>query len=258
MIPKIIHYVWLSNEPINSVLQSYIETWKRFNPDYQIKRWTMDCIECSKDSFVYLAFKHRKWAFASDYIRMYAIYTQGGIYLDSDVEVKASFDNYLNFNFFTSLEYHKEVVNSLDMSCYLDPEGRSINGGSIPGIGIQAAVLGGEKGNLYAKACLDWFDAQHQLLKIYGTSIIAPSAYANVAEKFGFVYQNRRQILSLGDEQQMIVEPSEYFCSKGQETSNTIAVHQCHGSWRPKSLKQKIYNFCLSIYHKLKSSNFLK
>lgn len=85
-----------------------MDTWRKVLPDYEIKLWNTENFDMSKaPEYVREAFEQRKWAFAADYIRMYALYTEGGIYLDSDVKVLKSFDEFLNYKFFTSLEYHQ-------------------------------------------------------------------------------------------------------------------------------------------------------
>ena len=93
MIPKKIHYIWLSNDPLPKLPQLCIESWKRHCPDYEIIHWDMaKCEQIIKNvPFVREAVELRKWAFASDYIRLYAISTEGGIYLDSDVYLYQSF-----------------------------------------------------------------------------------------------------------------------------------------------------------------------
>ena len=87
MIPKKIHYCWLSNEPIPEKYQKYIQGWKRIMPDYQIIKWDTHRFDVHKSRWVEDAVKYRKWAFAADYIRAYALYHEGGFYLDSDVFV---------------------------------------------------------------------------------------------------------------------------------------------------------------------------
>ena len=111
MIPKVIHYCWLSNDPYPDKIRKCMDTWKKVLPDYQIKLWNTENFDMSKaPAYVREAFEQRKWAFASDYIRMYALYTEGGVYLDSDVKVLKSFDEFLNYKFFTSLEYHPKQI----------------------------------------------------------------------------------------------------------------------------------------------------
>ncbi len=94
MIPKIIHYCWLSSEPYPEKIQNCIDSWKKILPDYEIKLWNMNNFDINSIDFVKEACSVKKWAFASDYIRLYALYNYGGIYLDSDVLIKKIWINY--------------------------------------------------------------------------------------------------------------------------------------------------------------------
>mgnify|MGYP000909436519 FL=1 len=95
MIPKIIHYCWLSNDPIPESLQKCMNSWKEKIPDYQLKKWDFTTFPKSKSKWVEEAFDNKKYAFAADYIRLYAIYNEGGIYMDMDIEVIKRFDDLL-------------------------------------------------------------------------------------------------------------------------------------------------------------------
>ena len=83
MIPKIIHYCWLSNDPFPEKIQMCIDSWKKVMPDYELKLWDTHNFDIENSTpYVKEAFANRKWAFVADYIRLYALYTEGGIYLD--------------------------------------------------------------------------------------------------------------------------------------------------------------------------------
>ena len=98
MIPKIIHFCWLSNDPYPKEIRQCMDSWKKVMPDYEIKLWNMETFDVSSAPvYVQEAVKARKWAFAADYIRMYALYTEGGIYLDSDVKILKRFDDFLHY-----------------------------------------------------------------------------------------------------------------------------------------------------------------
>ena len=103
MIPKIIHYCWLSSAPIPKSLQICMNTWKKVLPDYEYMLWNFDRFPKTKSKWVSDAFDNKKYAFAADYIRLYALYNYGGIYLDSDVTVYKSFNEllYIIFNTFS-------------------------------------------------------------------------------------------------------------------------------------------------------------
>ena len=98
MIPKIIHFCWLSGEPYPARIRKCMETWRKAMPDYERKLWSLDNFDItSAPQFVRDAVAARKWAFAADYIRMYALHTEGGFYLDSDVVTLKRFDDFLNY-----------------------------------------------------------------------------------------------------------------------------------------------------------------
>ena len=161
MIPKIIHYCWLSDEPFPKKIRKCMETWKKTHPDYEIVRWSTKNFDINSITYVKEAFEARKWAFAADYIRMYALYTQGGIYLDSDVILLKRFDDFLNNSFFSSMEYHPTQIEKCGTMNYIDSNGKRIADKYIEGIQIQAAVMGAEKGNPFVKEVMDWYSDKH-------------------------------------------------------------------------------------------------
>ena len=105
MIPKIIHFCWLSGEKYPELVQKCISSWKKTMPDFQIICWTTENFDINSNTFVREAVACKKWAFASDYIRLYALYHYGGIYIDSDVFVFKSFEPFLANRAFSSVEY---------------------------------------------------------------------------------------------------------------------------------------------------------
>ena len=93
MIPKIIHYCWFGEKPLDEVSRKCIESWKKFFPDYQIIQWNETNFDVNQIKFMEQAYFDKKWAFVSDVARLLIIYNYGGIYFDTDVEVIASFDD---------------------------------------------------------------------------------------------------------------------------------------------------------------------
>ena len=88
MIPKIIHYCWFGGNPIPKEYTRYMESWKKYCPDYKLKKWTEDNFNFDHCPYYEEALRKKKWAFASDYARFVILYRYGGIYLDTDVELK--------------------------------------------------------------------------------------------------------------------------------------------------------------------------
>ena len=90
MINKVIHYCWFGGNPKSDLINRCIESWKKYCPDYEIIEWNEKNFDIDSNKFVKEAYEARKWAYVSDYIRAYAIYNYGGIYLDTDVLVVES------------------------------------------------------------------------------------------------------------------------------------------------------------------------
>lgn len=86
-IPKIIHYVWLGRGEKPEIVKRCIESWKKFCPDFEIIEWNENNFDVNSVPFVKEAIYHKKWAFASDYIRLYVLNKFGGVYLDTDMEL---------------------------------------------------------------------------------------------------------------------------------------------------------------------------
>lgn len=103
-IPKIIHYCWLSNEPLPELAKECMTTWQKNLPEYKLMLWDLKQFDISSTRWTKEAFENKKYAFAADYIRCYALYNYGGIYLDTDVQVLKSFDDLLSLPYFMGIE----------------------------------------------------------------------------------------------------------------------------------------------------------
>lgn len=105
---KILHYCWFGNNPLPAETVQYMESWKKFLPDFEIMRWDESNFDVHSVPFTEQAYKEKKWAFVSDYVRCYALYKYGGLYLDTDVEVIRRLDDLFDTSF-VGFE-HKNVV----------------------------------------------------------------------------------------------------------------------------------------------------
>ncbi len=238
MIPKTIHYCWFSGDAYPAKIRKCINSWKKYLPDYQIKLWTLDSFDLNAaPRYVQEAIKHRKWAFAADYIRLYALYTEGGIYFDSDVLVLKSFDPLLDNNFFSAMEYHPTQCDKCGAWDMIDADGHRIKPGYVSGIMIQAAVMGAEKGCPFVREVLDWYTNQ-PFVDDNGelaTEIIAPEIYAQVAENRGFVYCDKDQDLGNGIK---IYRSAIIAGNRHETTPDSYAIHYCAHSWKPSAIEK--------------------
>ena len=111
MIPKIIHYCWFGSSPLPYEFLTYIDGWKKIFPEFEIKCWDETTFDIFASlPFVQEAYQVKKYAFVADYVRMWAMYQYGGIYMDTDIQVLKRFDEFLNYRFFTAMEYHGDNV----------------------------------------------------------------------------------------------------------------------------------------------------
>ena len=135
MIPKIIHYCWLSGDPYSEKIQHCIDSWKKIIPNYEFMLWDTKRFDIESCPWVKEAFEAKKYAFAADYIRLYALSRFGGIYLDSDVEVLKSFDDLLHLPYFIGNESYEDRV--------------------------EVAAMGAEKGTPWIEDCLAYYTEKH-------------------------------------------------------------------------------------------------
>jgi hypothetical protein len=248
MIPRKIHYCWLSGEEIPQDLQRCIESWRKVMPDYEVVKWDTSNFDVNSNTFVAEAYRLRKWAFATDYIRLHALHLHGGIYLDSDVLVRRRFDEFLPQGFFSAVEYHHKLVRQRHTQELLHADGTSIHPRTPkPGIGLQAAVMGAEKGHPFLKDCLDFYHDRHFILPdgSYFDQVIAPDIFAMFAEEYGFRYRDERQHIR----ENMLILPSDIIAGgEDQATWRSYAVHRCAGSWRDKAQPGLVERMLRQLY----------
>lgn len=204
-IPKKIHYFWFGKNPIPSLEQKCIESWKRNCPDYELILWNEDNYDVTKNLYMKQAYEAGKWGFVPDYARLDVIYQYGGIYLDTDVEVLKSFDPLLKLKGFAGFE-SKELV--------------------ALGLGF-----GAKKGNLILKILKDSYkeilfrrrDGSYDLTA-------SPFIQTKVLQEHGLKLNNRMQVL-----EDLTVLPAECFSPDNNMiphiTENTFSIHHFSGSW---------------------------
>lgn len=218
MIPKVIHYCWFGNKPIPKMAKKCLKSWKKYCPDYEIKLWNEDNFDLNCNQYVKEAYEAKKWAFVTDYARLYIVYHYGGIYLDTDVELIQSLDSLLNEQAFG--------IEATPNKCI------------ATGLGF-----GAEKGNSMVKEILDQYDGISFKLKD-GEYDMTPCPDRNILafEKYGYKYIDECQKIN-----NALVLASEYLCPKDfktgklNKTEKTISIHHYDGSWQLTSTKIKTF-----------------
>ena len=207
MIPKIIHYVWVGNNPKPKDIKKCMKTWKKHLKDYKIIEWNESNFDISSHPFVKKAYEAKKWAYVSDYIRMYAIYNYGGIYLDTDVLVLEKFDKFLNNKVFVGFERENYPF---------------------------TAVFGAEKKNKFIKKLLDYYDNLDAYnFDFENNNTISVSNI--LINEYGCSKENKEQLLKDG----IKVYKDDILCNPSK---NSTTVHIFTGTWLEgiKPLKRKI------------------
>ena len=228
-IPKKIHWCWLSGDPLPKHVQKCVTSWKKNMPDYEIILWDKNRFDIHSVKFVEDACAERKWAYAADYIRLYALYTEGGIYLDSDVMVFRRFDKFLNHAAFSSVEYipkHTTLRNENNKYC---------------GYAIQAAIIGAEKGNEWIKKTIDFYE-QEMVFKMKEGRImdveVIPDVLARYAHLyFGFQYDRHTDSPQLLKDNIVIYPPKVFTATYGETDMHTYAIHVGDVSWASDNQK---------------------
>lgn len=156
-VPKIIHLMWFSGDEYPDDIKICLDTWHKVLPEYEIKVWTKEmALECGLP-YVKEALLCRKWAFAADVIRLYALYKWGGIYMDSDVIVKKPLDDFLDNDVSLFQEYHKDMAKRIP-SGVIDSEGNLLGNARPTGIGLQAAFMIAKKENPVIEHMLSYYN----------------------------------------------------------------------------------------------------
>ncbi|CCY93025.1 putative uncharacterized protein [Bacteroides sp. CAG:1076] len=239
-IPKIIHLTWFSGEEIPSKLQKCIDSWKKLLPDFKIKLWTMEMARDLNIQFVNEALDARKWAFAGDVIRAYAIWKYGGVYMDTDIFLLKRFDELLDKPIVFFIETNSYRWKMFNKEEYLTPEGKcKYPDCFVFGRQIQAAMFMGIPNQKCLEEIVEFYKNRRFLDKDGNPdmSLISPVIYAKVLEKYGFLYSDKNQLLSNG----ICIYSSEYVANSPHETtSNTIAIHLAEHAWDPRTPWKKI------------------
>ena len=194
-----------------------METWKFHFPDYEIRKWKNDDIANISNRYVQQAFAAKKWAFVSDYVRLYALYHYGGIYMDTDVAVIRNFDRFLNDQVFLCFEGTEH---------------------------ISIGTLGAVKEQPWIKKILDAYE-DRKFIKDDGAYDYETNVQfvTRLSKEDGLVLNGQEQLLQNG----VHIYPSETFIGfdlkrfRPRITINTHAVHEYDGSWVPKKVKKGFF-----------------
>lgn len=229
-IPKTIHYVWFGNNEMPNTFNRCYESWLKFCPDYNIQLWNEENFPLDLNEYVKKSYQNKKYAFLSDYVRLYVIYHYGGIYLDIDVELIKNPDFLLDHDGFMGF-MEKKIINT--------------------GLGF-----GSRKGHPIIEYLLDEYEklATSKDFK-FEKNTFKDSFFL---QNYGLILNNSYQIID-----GFHFLPIEYMCptyfdsARNKFTKNTISIHHYEVSWNPshKIYQNRMKNLKSSYISK--SGNFI-
>ena len=219
MIPKIIHYCWFGGKPLPKSAEKCIASWKKYLPDYDIKRWDESNFDVNAIPYTREAYAACKYAFVSDYARFWILYHYGGVYFDTDVEVIRPIDDIINRGGFLGVESNRNGIYTVN-----------------PGLGFaatQGTAVIGEMINLYST--------------FHFTNADGASDLKNIVE-ITTDYLSSKGLQNTDEIQHccgFIIYPKDYFCPIDYDTrelkitENTRTIHHYAESWVPRSTRFK-------------------
>ena len=214
MINKTIHYCWFGKNKKPEIVKRCINSWKKKLPDYEIKEWNESNFDIGYNKYTRQAYEAKKYAFVSDVARLKIIYEQGGIYLDTDVEIIKSLNPLLKNKAFFGIESNERVNTGI---CF-----------------------GAEARNEIVKKMLDDYNNIEFCKNNSYDLTPCPIRNSKILTEKGFKLNNT--IEKIDD---VTVYPSDYFNPKMSYghaialTENTYSIHHYAGSWLSKQQRQR-------------------
>ena len=210
MIPKTIHYCWFGPGEIPTKAKDCIASWHKYMPDWEYKLWNEGNFNVNQTPYTKEAYEAKKYAFVSDYVRLWALCNEGGVYLDTDVVVFKPFDDLLGWNAFVGFEGSKHVP-------------------------IGTCVMASIADGVWANEQIGYYQGRHFLLPD-GSMDLTTNVQFITAQmcKNGFVQDGKEQ-----DYKDLHIFPTDFFCPRQttgeyHRTENTYCDHLGIGSWTTK------------------------
>lgn len=209
MIPKIIHYCWFGGKPKPENVLKYMHSWKAKMPDFELREWNEDNFDVESFLFTKEAYHAKKFAFVSDFVRLYVLNKIGGIYFDTDIEVLKSFEDLLNQDYI--LGYERPM---------------------IVGTGVMAAIPGISFLQSFMETYLD-----KRFLVKDGHFNTTPNTKLLTL----FLKENNYNLKIYGEE---YFSAKDFLTGKIHCTPNTYCIHHYAGSWLTpwQQVKMKIHH----------------
>ena len=185
-----------------------IASWHKYMPDWEYRLWNEDNFDINIVPYVREAYDSRKFAFVTDYVRLWALYNYGGVYMDTDVEVLKPYDDRL-----------------MSLSAFIGYEGSKHKP-------LGSSTMASLPGSDWVKEQLDEYNGIH-FIQSDGSLDMTPNTVriTNRMKQDGFVPDGKYQVYK-----DMHIFPTDYFCPRQTTyeyllTENTYCDHKLAGSW---------------------------
>lgn len=217
-IPKVIHTIWVGPGKMNETMEKCMKSWSKVMPDYEIKFWNEDNIDLDICPYVRDSYDGGHWCHISDYFRYKILLEQGGIYMDTDVEVLKPFDTFLDNEAFATFKKARSIF------------------------GVSAAVLGAAPGFKMYKELMEVYNKLYLYSKTGKLNICTSSKYlADAMENLGVKLDGSYQCVN-----GLTMYPMDYLSPEIDlngnilVSENTHAIHYYCNSWITPEVKEKI------------------
>lgn len=208
MIPKIIHYAWFGGNPLGELEKKCIASWRKYCPDYEIKEWNEETFDVKKLGGTYAkqAYDAEQWAFVSDVARLYALKIDGGIYMDTDMELIKPIDDFRKLPAFFGFEIETE---------------------------ISTGIIGAEPNHPFIAELYHDYDDREFILEDGShdrqTNVLR---ITEIMSERGLKLNNTKQIVeNVTFFPRDYFSPKDYYTREVNATENTHGIHQFTGSW---------------------------
>lgn len=209
MIPKIIHYCWFGRNPKPRLAEKCIKSWRKYCPDYEIIEWNEENFDISTAPlYVRQAYEAKKWAYVTDYVRLQVVYDHGGIYLDTDVELRRNLDFLLVNKAYFGFQNERFIATGLGF-------------GAEPRMDILRELMADYHGIPFLREDGTFDDTP------------CPRRNTEVFLRHGLRQDDSMQIIA----EDIVILPSIYLCPIDEETKirrrsqETVSIHWFEGSW---------------------------
>lgn len=214
MIPKIIHYCWFGRGEKPKLAKKCIASWHKYCPDYEVIEWNEDNFDINMNGYTRMCYEQKKYAFLSDYVRLFVVAEHGGVYFDTDVELIQPLDSLIAHEAFFGFETPEYIASGLGF-------------GSVPhGVAIETMLAEYE----------ELLDGEHG---VKGCPRLNTYALLKLGMKQDGTYQNLSGSIVLPPE---YLNPYESGTGRLNKTENTVSIHWYSASWmtRKQHVRQKI------------------